>query len=166
MKYCRFSSPDGPQYGLIEMIAGVEQITHILPVTNGVPDLSNRRSITPLPSAALLAPVQPSKIVCVGRNYADHAKELGNAVPTDILIFLKPPSSVIAPQEKIRRPGISQRVDFEGELAVIIGQHCRNIRPDEDVRPFILGYTCAKDVTARDLQKKDDQWTGNKCYDT
>src|SRR5436305_5978293 len=110
MKYCRFSSPDGPQYGLIETVASVEQITHILPVTNGTPDLSNRRNITPLPlvSAALLAPVQPSKIVCVGRNYADHAKELGNAVPTDILIFLKPPSSIIASQEQLTRPGISQ----------------------------------------------------------
>src|SRR5437870_12787084 len=129
MKYCRFSSPDGAQYGLIETMAGAEQIAQVLPVTNGVPDLNNSQGITPLPlaSAELLAPVQPSKIVCVGRNYADHAKELGNAVPAEILIFLKPPSSIIAPLEKIRRPGVSQRVDFEGELAVIIGKHCRNI---------------------------------------
>src|SRR5438270_2712006 len=164
MKYCRFSSPDGPQYGLIEN----DRITHLLPLMNGVPDLNQAHSITPRPleSVSLLAPVQPSKIVCVGRNYADHAKELGNAVPTDILIFLKPPSSIIAPQEKIRRPGVSQRVDFEGELAVIIGKHCRHIRPDEDVRPFILGFTCANDVTARDLQKKDDQWTRAKGFDT
>ena len=137
-------------------------------MVNGVPDLSNSRSITPLPltSASLLAPVQPSKIVCVGRNYADHAKELGNEVPAEILIFLKPPSSMIGPQEKIRRPRVSQRVDFEGELAAIIGKQCCNISQHEDARPFILGYTCANDVTARDLQKKDDQWTRAKGFDT
>lgn len=164
MKYCRFASPDGPQYGLIEN----DRITQLLPLTNGVPDLKKGRSVTPQPleSVTLLAPAQPSKIVCVGRNYADHAKELGNEVPKEILIFLKPPSSVIAPQEKIARPEISQRVDFEGELAVIVSKQCRNIGANEDVRQYILGYTCANDVTARDLQKKDDQWTRAKGFDT
>ena len=164
MKYCRFASPDGPQYGLIEN----DQITHLLPLANGVPDSKQPRNIAPRPleSVTLMAPVEPSKIVCVGRNYADHAKELGNEVPKEILIFLKPPSSIIAPQEKIKRPSISQRVDFEGELAVIVSKRCHGIGANEDVRPYILGYTCANDVTARDLQKKDDQWTRAKGFDT
>src|SRR5947209_15359433 len=164
MKYCRFASPDGPQYGLIEN----DRITHLLPLANGVPDLKQARSVTPQPleSVSLLAPVQPSKIICVGRNYADHAKELGNEVPKEILIFLKPPSSIVAPQEKIARPKISQRVDFEGELAVIVSKKCRKMGAQENVRQYILGYTCANDVTARDLQKKDDQWTRAKGFDT
>src|SRR5437870_11018662 len=139
MKYCRFSSPDGAQYGLIETMAGAEQIAQVLPVTNGVPDLNNSQGITPLPlaSAALLAPVQPSKIVCVGRNYADHAKEFGNEVPVDLIIFLKPPTSLLAPGAKIVRPRrLSQRVDFEGELAAVIGKTCRKIDDSADVRPY------------------------------
>jgi 2-keto-4-pentenoate hydratase/2-oxohepta-3-ene-1,7-dioic acid hydratase in catechol pathway len=137
-------------------------------LSNGIPDLQRPQKIGPLPlvSALLLAPVEPSKIVCVGRNYADHAKELGNEVPKEILIFLKPPTSIIAPKEKIVRPPISQRVDFEGELAVVIRKRCRKLSDNEDVRPYILGYTCANDVTARDLQKKDDQWTRAKGFDT
>jgi 2-keto-4-pentenoate hydratase/2-oxohepta-3-ene-1,7-dioic acid hydratase in catechol pathway len=168
MKYCRFASSDGPQYGAIDVVGGTEQITHVLSSSHGVPDFQQRREIKPVPlaSASLLAPVEPTKIVCVGRNYAEHAKELGNEVPTEILIFLKPPSSLIAPGEKIRRPRISQRVDYEGELAAIISKPCRNLGEKEDVRPYILGYTCANDVTARDLQKKDDQWTRAKGFDT
>jgi 2-keto-4-pentenoate hydratase/2-oxohepta-3-ene-1,7-dioic acid hydratase in catechol pathway len=103
----------------------------------------------------------------VGRNYSDHAKELGNEVPKEPLIFLKPPSSLISPDEQIVRPRhLSQRVDFEGELTVVIGKECRSLTPDADVRPYILGYTCANDVTARDLQKKDDQWSRAKGFDT
>jgi 2-keto-4-pentenoate hydratase/2-oxohepta-3-ene-1,7-dioic acid hydratase in catechol pathway len=103
----------------------------------------------------------------VGRNYSDHAKELGNEVPKEPLIFLKPPSSLISPDEQIVRPRhLSQRVDFEGELTVVIGKKCRGLKPDADVRPYILGYTCANDVTARDLQKKDDQWSRAKGFDT
>ncbi len=168
MKYCRFSSTEGPQYGLLERVDGTDHITSILPLSNGIPDLQRPQQIGPLPlvSTLLLAPVEPSKIVCVGRNYADHAKELGNEVPKEILIFLKPPTSIIAPKEKIVRPPISQRVDFEGELAVVIRKRCRKLGDNEDVRPYILGYTCANDVTARDLQKKDDQWTRAKGFDT
>jgi 2-keto-4-pentenoate hydratase/2-oxohepta-3-ene-1,7-dioic acid hydratase in catechol pathway len=114
----------------------------------------------------LLAPVVPSKIICAGRNYLDHAKELGNEAPSEPLIFMKPPSSVIAPGETILRPKISNRVDFEGELAVIIGKRCRHLRDDEDVRGYIAGYVCANDVTARDLQKTDGQWTRAKGFDT
>jgi 2-keto-4-pentenoate hydratase/2-oxohepta-3-ene-1,7-dioic acid hydratase in catechol pathway len=112
------------------------------------------------------AVVNPSKIICVGRNYRDHAKELGNEPPTEPLIFMKPPSSIIGPGDKIVRPRISERVDFEGELGVIIKEPCRNVGENEDVRRYILGYTCVNDVTARDLQKKDDQWTRAKGFDT
>jgi 2-keto-4-pentenoate hydratase/2-oxohepta-3-ene-1,7-dioic acid hydratase in catechol pathway len=113
-----------------------------------------------------LAVVNPSKIICVGRNYRDHAKELGNEPPTEPLIFMKPPSSIIGPGGKIVRPKISERVDFEGELGVVIKEPCRNVGGNEDVRRYILGYTCVNDVTARDLQKKDDQWTRAKGFDT
>src|SRR5260370_6977301 len=114
----------------------------------------------------LLAPVAPSKIVCVGRNYRAHAVELGHEVPIDLLIFLKPPSSIIGPSAAIRRPKISQRVDHEGELGAIIGKLCRHLEADDPVRPYIHGYTCVNDVTARDLQDKDGQWTRAKGFDT
>ncbi|HEU4521312.1 MAG TPA: fumarylacetoacetate hydrolase family protein [Thermoanaerobaculia bacterium] len=114
---------------------------------------------------SLLPPVVPSKIVCIGRNYADHAKELGNEPPQEPIIFLKPPSAVIGPEETIVRPKQSQRVDFEGELALIVGKPARNIAAD-DWRDSILGFTCANDVTARDLQKKDVQFTRGKGFDT
>src|ERR1700682_434544 len=170
MKYCRFVTPTGPQFGLIETVAGTEQITHLLPLVHGtrLPDFSHAQTTTPVPlsPAALRARVHSSKIVCVGRNYRDHAKELGNEPPTEPLIFFKPPSSIIGPGENIVRPKISERVDYEAELGVIIKEPCRNIREDEDVRPYILGYTCVNDVTARDLQKKDDQWARAKGFDT
>jgi len=165
MKYCCFSSPNGSQYGLVDG----DQITHILPLSaSGLPDLARTEKIPALPlsSVSLLAPVRPSKIVCVGRNYRDHTKEMGNDVPTEPLIFLKPPSSLINPGDKIVRPKISERVDFEAELAVVIKERCRNLKDGDDVRPYILGYTCANDVTARDLQKKDDQWTRAKGFDS
>lgn len=169
MRYCRFSSPQGTQYGLIESVAGQELITHILLLdAAGLPDLKKPGKTAPIPlaTATLLAPVQPSKIVCVGRNYLDHAKELGNEPPAEPLIFLKPPSSIIAQNEKIVRPRISQNVHFEGELTVIIKLPCRKLSDNQDVRPFIFGYTCANEVTARDLQKKDNQWTRAKGFDT
>lgn len=109
--------------------------------------------------------VAPSKIVCVGRNYADHAKELGNAVPVEPIIFLKPPSAVNSPGGTIVLPKQSQRVEFEGELAVVIGREARNISA-ADWRDFVHGFTCANDVTARDLQKKDVQFTRGKSFDT
>jgi 2-keto-4-pentenoate hydratase/2-oxohepta-3-ene-1,7-dioic acid hydratase in catechol pathway len=128
---------------------------------------SAQSSNTPLSMTRLLAPTQPSKIVCVGRNYREHAKELNHEIPTSPLIFLKPPSSVIAPGEEIRRPHkLSQRVDHEGELGVVIGKRCHDLRDDEDVRSYILGYTCVNDVTARDLQNTDGQWTRAKGFDT
>ena len=120
----------------------------------------------PLSSVKLLPPCIPSKIVCVGRNYLDHAKELGNEAPKEPLIFLKPPSSVVAPDEPIIIPRISNRVDYEGELAAIVGRRCQNLQPNENISPYILGYTCLNDVTARDLQKLDVQFTRAKGFDT
>lgn len=109
--------------------------------------------------------VAPSKIVCVGRNYAEHAKELGNEAPTEPILFLKPPTAVIAPGGTIVRPRQSQRVDFEGELAIVISHRAKNI-PRAQWRDVVLGFTCANDVTARDLQKKDVQFTRGKSFDT
>ena len=115
--------------------------------------------------ARLLAPTMPTKIVCVGRNYAEHAKELGNEAPSEPIIFLKPPSAVNDPEGIIVRPAISQRVDFEGELAIVIGQKAKDVK-QADWRDYVLGFTCANDVTARDLQKKDGQFTRGKGFDT
>ncbi|MGC2694869.1 MAG: fumarylacetoacetate hydrolase family protein [Candidatus Angelobacter sp.] len=133
-----------------------------------MPDLrrAQKSSALPLTAIELLAPAVPSKIVCVGRNYSEHAKELGNDVPKEPLIFFKPPSSLISSGQTIVRPKLSHRVEFEGELTVVIGKQCRNLKENDDVRPYILGYTCANDVTARDLQKSDPQWTRAKGFDT
>jgi 2-keto-4-pentenoate hydratase/2-oxohepta-3-ene-1,7-dioic acid hydratase in catechol pathway len=114
----------------------------------------------------LLPPVTPSKVICVGRNYRDHAKELGNEVPAEPLLFFKPPSSLLACGKAIRLPRVSERVDFEGELAVVIDRQARHLSRDQDLRPFIHGFTLANDVTARDLQKKDGQWTRAKGFDS
>jgi len=116
-------------------------------------------------TAELLPPVVPTKIVAVGRNYAEHAKELGNEAPSEPIIFLKPPSALLPPNGTIIRPPQSQRVDFEGELAIVIGKTARNIAA-ADWRSVVLGFTCANDVTARDLQKKDVQFTRGKSFDT
>jgi 2-keto-4-pentenoate hydratase/2-oxohepta-3-ene-1,7-dioic acid hydratase in catechol pathway len=116
-------------------------------------------------SARLLAPVIPTKIVAVGRNYAEHAAELGNDVPEEPVLFLKPPTSVIGPLQAIVLPDQSDNVHHEAELAIVIGAVTRNVRI-EDVGPHILGYTAANDVTARDLQRKDGQWTRAKGFDT
>jgi 2-keto-4-pentenoate hydratase/2-oxohepta-3-ene-1,7-dioic acid hydratase in catechol pathway len=116
-------------------------------------------------SARLLAPVSPTKIVCVGRNYRAHAAELGNDVPPEPLLFFKPPSAVIGPNEPILLPPQSSRVDHEAELGVVIGARCRGV-PEGDALKYVLGYTCVNDVTARDLQKKDGQWARAKGFDT
>jgi 2-keto-4-pentenoate hydratase/2-oxohepta-3-ene-1,7-dioic acid hydratase in catechol pathway len=119
----------------------------------------------PRAGAALLAPAEPTKVVAVGRNYAEHAKELGNEVPKEPLLFLKPPSAVLAPGGEVLLPPESQKVEHEAELAVVIGRRCRRVPPGE-VLGYVLGYTCANDVTARDLQRKDVQFTRGKGFDT
>ncbi|MEP7147665.1 MAG: fumarylacetoacetate hydrolase family protein [Acidobacteriota bacterium] len=108
----------------------------------------------------------PSKIVCVGRNYSDHAKELGNEVPASPLLFLKAPSAIIQSGDSIVLPRQSQQVEHEGELAVVIGSDCRNVRDDQDPFAYVLGYTCLNDVTARDIQREDVQFTRGKSFDT
>ena len=172
MKYCRFRLNDQSHYGLVESVAGVEQITRLFlsspqDASGDLEDVPTRKmDHLALAEAALLPPVDPSKIVCVGRNYREHAAELGNEVPTEPLLFFKPPSSLLAPGDPVRRPNIAERVDYEGELGVVIARKCYQLAADEDVRPYILGYTCVNDVTARDLQKKDGQWTRAKGFDT
>src|SRR5919106_5130509 len=118
----------------------------------------------PLGDVLFLAPVLPSKMLCVGRNYAAHAEEWGLDVPEEPLLFLKPSTAVIGPGDPIRLLPISRRIDYEGELAVVIGRLARGVRA-EDAFKFILGYTCANDVTLPDLQKTDDQWARAKGFD-
>lgn len=184
MKYCRFLFEGQPHYGKVETRAGEEWIVDLLPAPEE--DVASRlaRALAeaakevvsdlaafdfdpmPLAAAQLLAPVTPSKILCVGRNYREHAKELGNEVPTEPLIFSKPPSSLLAPGGVVRMPAASERVDFEGELAIVIGKRTARFKAEGDWRSVIRGYTLANDVTARDLQKKEAQWTRPKGWDT
>jgi len=118
----------------------------------------------PFDDVRLLAPILPSKVVCVGKNYAAHAAEFGMEVPEEPLVFLKPSTAVIGPRDPIRLLPVSRRVDYEGELAVVIGRIARNVRTEEAFK-HILGYTCGNDVTLRDLQKTDDQWARAKGFD-
>lgn len=120
----------------------------------------------PLDRVRLLAPVMPGKIVCLGKNYKDHAAEMKSEPPTSPIIFLKPPSSVIGPGDPVVLTPLSQRVDYEGELAAVIARPCSHLRDGADIKPYILGYTCLNDVTARDLQRSDGQWTRGKGFDT
>lgn len=132
---------------------------------NGATITASDGAAHPLSAVRLLPPCSPSKIVCVGRNYADHARELGNDVPAEPLIFLKPPSSLIAHGDSIVYPAISNRVDFEGEVGLIIGRRAHRVKAAE-AWDYIGGLTCVNDVTARDLQLKDGQWTRGKGFDT
>jgi len=172
MKYCRFQLDGQAQYGLVESVAGRDAIVRILltPPEDADGDVEELRTrgITaiPLEEAVLLPPVRPSKIVCIGRNYREHAAELGHDVPTEPLIFLKATSALLPPRGIVRRPKISARVDYEGELGIVIGKTCYQPPADSDIRQYILGYTCVNDVTARDLQNKDGQWSRAKGFDT
>jgi 2-keto-4-pentenoate hydratase/2-oxohepta-3-ene-1,7-dioic acid hydratase in catechol pathway len=169
MRFCRYQHNHAVRYGLIEQGNGGEVIGRALQtMPTSIYDFRGGETVElPLSSVALWAPVTPTKIVCVGRNYREHAKELNHAIPTEPLIFLKPPSAVLAPGDAILRPvALSQRVDHEGELGVVIGKRCHGLREGDDVREFILGYTCVNDVTARDLQNKDGQWSRAKGFDT
>src|ERR1700693_1499160 len=167
MKICRYllrdassSDPASPRYGLIE---GENVIEISAPLW--APWSRGSRS-SRLADVRLLAPVEPSKIVCIGRNYAAHAAELGNELPKEPLIFLKPPSAIIGPEEAIVLTKYSQRVEHEGELALVIGRRCSNLLDSDDSLSFVMGYTCLNDVTARDLQKSDVQFTRGKGFDT
>jgi 2-keto-4-pentenoate hydratase/2-oxohepta-3-ene-1,7-dioic acid hydratase in catechol pathway len=167
MKFCRFAAVDSrkaqhatPTFGLIED----DQVIEI----SGPPWLAwSRTSRTVrLAHAGLLAPVVPEKVVCVGRNYAAHAAELGNDVPKEPLIFLKPSSSIVGPDQPIILPRYSRRVEHEGEMALVIGRRASHLQDWDDALGHVLGYTCVNDVTARDLQKSDVQFTRAKGFDT
>ena len=167
MKYCRYQTPNGPSYGLVEDRSGTLALTASLDSPWATePVLTPLPAAIPLAGLTLLPPVVPGKIICVGRNYRDHAKELGNDVPAEPLLFWKPTSSLLAPGGTILRPPVAERVDFEGELAVIIGRRAHKLKAGDDVAPYLHGFTLANDVTARDLQKKDGQWTRAKGFDT
>ena len=169
MRIARFSTGGDPQFGIVELAEDGGQHPDTVSVITGDPiampvQLTGERR--ELDGVRLLAPVIPrSKVVGVGRNYAAHAAELGNAVPDTPLTFFKPNTSVIGPNEQILYPNASNQVSFEGELAVVIGRICRQV-PIDRVPDVIFGYTIANDVTARDLQKSDGQWARAKGYDT
>jgi 2-keto-4-pentenoate hydratase/2-oxohepta-3-ene-1,7-dioic acid hydratase in catechol pathway len=175
MKYCRFHFEGQTHYGAVEDRQGEPWIVRLIeaPEEDRAFRLVHGRESSwsfafepmPLNAAELLAPVTPSKIVCVGRNYRDHVKEMGSELPAEPLLFFKPVSALNRPGGVVRMPAVSARVDFEGELALVIGRRTRNLRED-DWRLAVRGYTLADDVTARDLQNKDGQWTRAKGFDT
>lgn len=162
MKIARFSHDDAIMYGIVDesdlvVLAGD-------PMFAGYETTGAR---VPLADAVLLAPVIPrSKVVCVGKNYHDHAAEMGGVAPEEPLLFLKPNTAVIGPGDQIVRPvALSERTEYEGELAVVIGRIAKNVKA-ADAADYVFGYTIANDVTARDLQRKDGQWSRAKGFDT
>jgi 2-keto-4-pentenoate hydratase/2-oxohepta-3-ene-1,7-dioic acid hydratase in catechol pathway len=170
VKYCKFEANGMARYAQVEVRDGelwaVKAMAAPEEDSGAQAPKGAKFAPQPLRTMKLLAPVRPSKIVCIGRNYKEHAAELGNDVPAEPLLFLKSPSALLAPGATIRRPVQSERVDFEGELGIVIGKRCYQIGKDEDVRQYIRGYTCVNDVTARDLQKSDGQWSRAKGFDT
>ncbi|HYO33165.1 MAG TPA: fumarylacetoacetate hydrolase family protein [Nocardioidaceae bacterium] len=165
MKIARFTTGDEPTYGVVGGTDDDEIVASLVgdPLYRGI-ELTGEQH--PLSDVRLLAPVIPrSKVIGVGRNYVAHAAELGNEVPREPLVFLKPNTSVIGPFDPIVYPSQSSEVHFEGELAVVIGRICRDV-PVGSVDDVIFGYTVANDVTARDLQKTDGQWARAKGFDS
>jgi 2-keto-4-pentenoate hydratase/2-oxohepta-3-ene-1,7-dioic acid hydratase in catechol pathway len=167
MKFCRFSTVSSRQKSTASIKFGLIEGDSIREIS-AAPWKEWRTALRsfPLKDCRLAAPVLPSKIVCVGRNYAAHAAEFGHEMPKEPMIFLKPPSSVIGPGESIVLPKYSQRVEHEAELGLVIGKTCSHLNDDEDPLSYLLGYTCVNDVTARDLQKSDVQFTRAKGFDT
>lgn len=166
MRIVRFALREGsdrePQFGFLEDDSTIRSIASD-PLYAGIHPLDQRHSID---EVRLLAPVIPrSKVVCVGKNYADHAAEMGGEVPKVPIIFIKPNTSVIGPEDTISWPAVSERVDHEGELAIVISRICKDV-PKDRYRDVIFGFTIANDVTARDIQTLDGQWTRAKGFDT
>jgi 2-keto-4-pentenoate hydratase/2-oxohepta-3-ene-1,7-dioic acid hydratase in catechol pathway len=184
MRIARFAVNDDVKYGIVardDVVTGENgtgdgvgpqaadrSVAEIAghPFGQGTGETNLTGAVYPLADVRLLAPVLPSKVVAIGRNYLEHARETGSEVPAEPLIFLKPSTAVIGPGDAIVRPvHLSQRVDYEGELAIVFGRLCRDV-PAARVPEVIFGYTCANDVTARDLQAKDGQWARAKGFDT
>ncbi|MFI1015616.1 fumarylacetoacetate hydrolase family protein [Streptomyces sp. NPDC020965] len=164
MRIARFSLDGNVAFGAVE---GDGPDGLVLDIIKGIPfaDFELSGTKVPLSKVRLLPPVLPSKVVAFGRNYAEHAAELGNEVPDVPYAFLKPSTSVIGPGDAIAYPSFSQELHYEAELAVVIGRMCREV-PRERVKDVILGYTCANDVTARDVQQREKQWARAKGFDT
>ncbi|MCO6007457.1 fumarylacetoacetate hydrolase family protein [Actinoallomurus purpureus] len=160
MRIARFTKDGGLSFGVVE---DDETIATIAAHPFGEIQLTGERQ--PLADVRLTAPILPSKVVAIGKNYAEHAREMGGEPPAEPVLFMKPSTAVIGHRETIAYPSLSERVDFEGELAVVIGRLCRDV-PASRAADVILGYTCANDVTARDLQQRDGQWTRGKGFDT
>ena len=160
MRIVRFAVGDDIGYGFLHDDDVVERLS-------GHPcgEVSGTGLVAPLSAVRLLAPILPSKVIAVGRNYAEHARELGNEVPAEPMIFLKPTTSICGPGDPIVLPWQSEQVEHEAELAVVIRALCRSV-PQESALDWVLGYTCANDVTARDLQRTDGQWGRAKGFDT
>jgi 2-keto-4-pentenoate hydratase/2-oxohepta-3-ene-1,7-dioic acid hydratase in catechol pathway len=167
VRIARFSIDGNVAFGAVEEAEGGGDAGLVLDIIRGVPYTEAQLSGTKVRMAdvRLLPPVLPSKVVAVGRNYAEHASELGNAVPEVPLTFFKPSTSVTGPGDPIAYPSFSDDVHYEAELAVVIGTLCREV-PRERVKDVIYGYTCANDVTARDVQKREGQWARAKGFDT
>jgi 2-keto-4-pentenoate hydratase/2-oxohepta-3-ene-1,7-dioic acid hydratase in catechol pathway len=164
MRIARFVLDSDPQYGIVEGEEGSEQVTVIAgdPFFNGIQPTGARHK---LEDVRLLAPIIPrSKVIGIGRNYAEHIKEMGNETPAAPLMFLKPNTSVIGPNEPLVLPEFSDEVSYEAELCVIIGRICKDV-PVERVDDVIFGYTCGNDLTARDAQRTDNQWARAKGFD-
>ena len=168
MRIVRFTPPESAGIGTDQHFGIVNDQDQLLvlrgdPMYAGIVPTETKIALA---DVKLLAPVIPrSKVVCIGKNYADHAAEMGSDVPKEPIIFIKPNTTVVGPGDTIVWPRMSERVDFEGELAIVIGRICKDV-PKEKVNDVIFGYTLANDVTARDLQKIDGQWTRAKGFDT
>lgn len=169
MRICRFSHGEEVGFGVLDHLDDQGEITDntIIAILRGHPfgelDLDGR--VIAASSVKFLAPILPSKIIGIGKNYVDHAIEMDSEIPPEPLMFLKPNTSVIGPNDYIVLPQQTLMVHHEAELAVVIGRFCKDV-PRERVVEVILGYTCANDVSARDVQKKDEQWTRAKGFDT
>ncbi|MFP5220516.1 MAG: fumarylacetoacetate hydrolase family protein [Actinomycetes bacterium] len=167
MRIARYAVDGAVSFGVVEGPPGADVAELAVAQVAGHPfaPVEPTGRVHRLPEVRLLAPVLPSKIVCIGKNYADHAAEMGGEAPAAPVMFLKPSTSVVGPGDPVLLPRDSERVDHEAELAVVIGRLCRDV-PRERAHEVVLGYTCANDVTARDHQQADGQWTRGKGHDT
>ncbi len=170
MFVARVATQDGKvAYGVVHGLdaRGIPTPETVVDILTSHPfgELESTGVVLPLAAVRVLAPVLPSKVVCIGKNYADHAKEMGGAVPVEPVIFIKPNTAVIGPNDPISMPWQSERVDHEAELGIVMGRTARNVRRDHAAE-YILGYTIGNDVTARDLQQRDGQWTRAKGFDS